>query len=226
MTNAHIKVAILFSCILTSIISCNEHKKENILIDKALSKNLMFSNEYIFQNTSKMIQTFRNHSNDPAVSEKTNPMLENMELARKITESTIAYLEELKRSLKIEAGVKLIDGKEVFKEEDFKAVTNLFENKKKGIELYEHLIKYQSSIHQINPELFVSLKSPNYFFDLFSIQKEKLDNEFTTIYFDNINTVSALALITKFQNDVRFYENRAVSFFFTKVAIDRPVMGR
>jgi hypothetical protein len=184
----------------------------------------MLANQRISQSTTKMIQTFRNYSNDPAVSEKTNPMLANMELVKKVTESAIKYLEEVKMNLKIEAGVKLIDGKEIFKEDDLNAVTNFFKNKKKGIELYELLIKYQTSIQQINPELFVSLKSPYYFFDLFSTQKEKLDNEFTNIYFDNINTISALALITKFQNDVRIYENQAVSFFFTKVAIDLPVM--
>ncbi len=207
MNKAIMKASFFFYWLIL-LIGCNQNKKENLLIDKTLNINLMLSNERISQNTTSMIQTFRNYSDDPAASKITNPKLENMELVRKITSGTIEYFDELKRSLKIEAGLKLINLKETFEENNFNAVVSIFKNKKKGIEVYEHLIKYQTDIQQINPDLFVSLKNPDYFFDFFSIPKEQLETEFTSMYFDNINTISALAVLTKFENDVRIYENK------------------
>lgn len=226
MTKEFLKTSFLVSYLLILLNGCNEQRKGNLFIDAALGRNLMLANQYISQNTTTQIQTFRNYSNNPAVSTKTNPVLENMGLVRKISTGTLEYFDELKRNLKIEAGLKLIDSKETFNEDDFKAVTTIFKEKKKGLELYEHLIKYQSSIQQINPDLSTFLKSPYYFFDSFSTPKDKLEAEFTNIYFDNTNAISALAVIIKFENDVRVYENKAVSFFFSKVAIDLPVMSK
>jgi hypothetical protein len=193
--------------------------------EKALGLNLMISSDHISRNTMSMIEKFRNYSDNPAVSEKTITMLDNMERVRKITSNTIEYLDELKRNLKIEAGLRLVNMKETYNEDDFNVVTDIFKSKKKGIELYEHLIKYQTNILQINPDLYVALKSSYYFFDFFSMSQEKLARDFTNTYFDNINAISAMAVINKFENDVRLYENKAVSFFFTKVAIDLPVMA-
>lgn len=167
------KTSHFFFLMVILLSSCKENKKENLLIDKILSINLIISNEHIYQNTNIMIETFRKYSNNPAVSPKTNPMLESMDLVKKITAGTIEYFEDLKRELKIDAGLKLVNFKEKYNEEDFNAVTNIFKNKKKGNEVLNQLIKYQNSIQQINPELFVSLKSPYYFFDYLSTPKEK-----------------------------------------------------
>ena len=224
MKKVILRALFFFSHILILFTGCKQ-KEDNIFIVKALSINLMLANERISQNTNTMLQFFRNYSKNPKVSEKTNPALVKMEQVGKITAVTIAYLDQLKRILKIEAGLRLINLKETFNERDYDAVKSIFNTKKEGIEVYKHLIKYQTSIQQISPELFDFLKNPYYFFDFFSTPNQKLENEFTNIYFDKINTISALAVIAKFENDVRIYENKAVRFFFEQVAVDLPVMA-
>ena len=166
-----------------------------------------------------MMLTFRNYSHNPMVNVKTNPMLENMELVSRITADNILYLETVKQTLKAASGLKLVNSVETFNEDDVAAVASFFNDKKRGAEVLDHLIKYQNSIQQINPNLFNFLRSQYYFFDYLSMPTEILDRQFTDIYFGGTNTISALAVITKFENDVRLYEFNSVQFFYNSVSI-------
>ena len=129
----------------------------------------------------------------------------------------MTYIAGLKTDLKKEAGLKTNEGVESYKESDKTAVMRLFEKKKKGEELFERLKKYKLDILAVDVQIekefnstFV-LTTPE-----FDAAKEKQD--FTKTFLNDIPAAAALAMLTKFQNNIKVNENRMATFCNNKIS--------
>jgi gliding motility-associated protein GldM len=165
------------------------------------------SNEIIYHGLEEKL-------NEPATSIRAGIWQPRAMQIQKLSREVVDYIENLKTELKKEAG---LTEKGSFKEDDVSAVNRLFSKKAKGEELYTKLIKYKQDVFAI--DLLIS----NTFEKIITITvnevTEKADGEkiFTKTAFTEIPTVAALAMLTKFQNNIRITENRTIMFCFEQI---------
>jgi gliding motility-associated protein GldM len=123
----------------------------------------------------------------------------------------------LKQELKVESGLKIKEGKEVYKEDDLDATSRLFLNSKsgesKGKDLYNKLVQFKADLSAIDP-LIAKEVIPNLPLDLSipattSIAGKK---DWAYAYFNMTPSVAAITILTKFQNDIRNSEAQVVEF--------------
>jgi len=205
---------VLLVCIIVS--SCADKIKTSIIAYRALDGSLVVSNSMIDKQTQHFLVELENKRMDPATAEKASIWHPKAQLIRKLCSEIYGYLEVLKSDLKKEAGLKINDGGESFKETDKNAVIRLFEKKGKGEEVYERLKTYEKNMLTVDPELSkeftdsILLTTPE-----FDAAMEKSD--FTKTFFDDIPTIAALAMLSKFQNNVVVVENNTVNYCNNKV---------
>ena len=133
------------------------------------------------------------------------------------TKIIIEYIDSLKIQLKNESGLTIVDKHESFRESDINAVSQLFDKKNKGEELKERLIKFEQSLMSIDQELNAVFKNTIALTIGLSDPSEQTNKSFTQIFFDRIPSVAALAVLSKFQNDVKIIENETIIFCDNKI---------
>ena len=92
----------------------------------------------------------------------------------------------------------------------------LFEKKEKGEELFERLKNYKHDILAVDEELDKEFNS-TIFLTTPAFDMLKTKQDFTKTFFDDIPTVAALAMLSKFQNNIKVNENRMVTFCNNKI---------
>jgi GldM N-terminal domain len=151
---------------------------------------------------------------DPATSTKAAIWQPKAMMIGKLSKVIINYIDSLKTQLKEEAG---LTEQGTFQEDNINAVNRFFGKNTRGEELYSKLIKYKQDVFAI--DLLIS----NTFEKIITITvnevTEKADGEkiFTKTAFTEIPTVAALAMLTKFQNNIRITENRTIMFCFEQI---------
>lgn len=112
---------------------CSDKPQPNLSVYRALASSLNNSNFFI---TSQNLLVFKEMERKSANPKSSNPAslwqpkaLEIQKLSSEIYE----YIDSMKLDLKHEAGLMMIGGKEVFNEDDFNSVSELFEKKGKGV---------------------------------------------------------------------------------------------
>jgi gliding motility-associated protein GldM len=127
------------------------------------------------------------------------------------------YVESLKQELKVESGLKIKDGKEVYKEDDLDATSRLFLKSKsgesKGKALYNKLLQFKSDLSAIDP-LIAKEVIPNLPLDLSVPTTTSIagKGDWAYAYFNMTPSVAAVTILTKFQNDIRNSEAQVVEF--------------
>ena len=127
------------------------------------------------------------------------------------------YLNSLVIELKKEAGLKLQNEREVYREDDLDAVSRLFINKNKGEELYKKLQEYRKDILDIDPELAKKFSSNSIIITNRFEQIESTKKDFTKTFFDKVPVITALAMLRKLENNVNVLENEFVTYCNNKV---------
>jgi gliding motility-associated protein GldM len=128
-----------------------------------------------------------------------------------------SYVESLKQELKVESGLQIKEGKEVYKEDDLDATTRLFLNSKsgasKGKDLYNKLVQFKADLSAIDP-LIAKEVIPNLPLDLSIPTTSSIagKDDWAYAYFNMTPSVAAVTILTKFQNDIRNSEAQVVEF--------------
>jgi gliding motility-associated protein GldM len=193
------------------LFSCTNNSKNNLTVFKVLDASLSKSNQMINQSNEDIYHGLEEKLNDPSASTKAGIWQPRAMQIQKLSQEMINYIDSLKTELKKEAG---LTEKGSFKEDDVSAVNRLFSKKAKGEELYTKLIKYKQDVFAI--DLLIS----NTFEKAITITTndvtEKIGGEkvFTKTAFTEIPTVAALAMLTKFQNNIRVTENKTILYCF------------
>ncbi len=203
--------------VLTALLALNV-SAEILNAFKTVDRSLMIASGVAEQKNEEIFKSFKAKLEDPTSREKAAIWEPKAQQARKISDELYNYIEGLKQELKKESGLKTVEGKEEYKEDDLDAGTRLLvqqapEGKGKGKELFEKLKVYKEQLLSIDPEmkkeievgLPLDLTIP-------PTSSEAGKNDWAYAYFHMTPTIAAITIMSKFQNDVRNSESKAVEF--------------
>ncbi len=203
--------------VLTALLALNV-SAEILNAFKTVDRSLMIASGVAEQKNEEIFKSFKAKLEDPTSREKAAIWEPKAQQARKISDELYNYIEGLKQELKKESGLKTVEGKEEYKEDDLDAGTRLLvqqapEGKGKGKELFEKLKAYKEQLLSIDPEMKkeIEVGLP---LDL-TIPPTTSDagkNDWAYAYFHMTPTIAAITIMSKFQNDVRNSESKAVEF--------------
>jgi gliding motility-associated protein GldM len=214
------KMINLMYLVLTALLALNV-SSEILNAFKVVDDSLQKSNVN-FSKSSKMLVDYINESKeDPGLRIKAEYWAPKAQQIQDLTQKMYDYIEGLKRELKIEAGFKPggpqnEDGSDKFKEDDLEAATRLFgsegNGKKKGQEMLAKLREFKAAILGVDSVISRGM-SANFPMTLEEQMKAKdgTMKSFENIYFHMTPTVAALTLLSKFENDVKNVENKALN---------------
>jgi gliding motility-associated protein GldM len=209
--------------LLTSIIACSGKTENNLTIIKALDESLVNSNDIIARQSQLVLMTLKNKLDDPVTHEKASLWYPKALYIQKLSADITVYIENLKIDLKKESGLEMDNGVESFKQNNTKAVRYLFNTKQKGKELYENLKKYKEGLFKIDSQM-TSAFDGNVIITTRSFDSPaNKQKDFTRAFFDHIPSLAAIALLNKFQNNIKITEYRMLSFWNTQ-ASSMPVI--
>ncbi|HLG39860.1 MAG TPA: hypothetical protein VI461_09335 [Chitinophagaceae bacterium] len=212
---------VLLACVMFISVffsTCADKIKTDIIAFRALDEGLVKSSITINNHTQDILHSLDEKRMDPATAEKANYWYPKAQTIEKISREVYAYIERLKYDLKKEAGLKNDDGEESFKEADKNSVIRFFNKQGKGEELYDKMKNYKKSLLGTDPDVDSAFKdailltaSP---FESYKGNEKK----FTKFFFDDVPATAAIAMLSKFQNNIKINENKIIDFCNDHVA--------
>ena len=202
--------------VLTALLALNV-SSEILNAFKTIEQSLNSASNIIERKNLDIYKSLKSKLNDPKSAEKAAIWAPKAEQAHAYADAMYAYVESLKQELKVESGLQIKDGKEVYKEDDLDATTRLFLNKKsgesKGKDLYNKLLKFKADLSAIDP-LIAKEVIPNLPLDLSIPTTSSIagKGDWAYAYFNMTPSVAAITILTKFQNDIRNSEAQIAEF--------------
>ena len=202
--------------VLTALLALNV-SSEILNAFKTIEQSLNSASNIIERKNLDIYKSLKTKLNDPKSAEKAAIWSPKAEQAHAYADAMYAYVESLKQELKVESGLQIKDGKEVYKEDDLDATTRLFLNKKsgesKGKDLYNKLVKFKADLSAIDP-LIAKEVIPNLPLDLSIPTTSSIagKGDWAYAYFNMTPSVAAITILTKFQNDIRNSEAQIAEF--------------
>ncbi|CAN5797890.1 gliding motility protein GldM [soil metagenome] len=212
--------------VLTALLALNV-SSEILHAFIVVDKSLMTSNVNLTTANGTLYKSLEAKLADPQTAERAKPWNEKALQAQKLSIELDSYINQLKTDLKKEAGSKMVDGKEQFKEDDLEAATRLFgsgEGGKKQGPIFEAKLKaYRDAMLNIDPAIKKEYEQ-NFPVDLSpQIGQDGKTKEFTEAFFHMTPTVAGLTLLSKFQNNVKNAENLVVTYCHNQVGAVKVV---
>ena len=137
----------------TIIFSSCSNKPDSILaVFKATEEGLLQSNYIILNSSAGIYKALESKLTRPESAQQAAVWQPKAILIKEKTIAITNYLNSLVFELKKEAGLKLQNEREVYREDDLDAVSRLFINKNTGEELYKKLQQYRKDILAVDPE--------------------------------------------------------------------------
>lgn len=202
--------------VLTAILALNV-SAEVINAFKVVDRSLITSTENIGIANNTLYKSLESKLTDPQSAEKAKIWQPKALEAQKLSAEMNTYLEGLKAELKKEADLKMIDGKESYREDNLDAATRLFETKGKGKELEARLKQYREAMLNIDTEIRKEFEKTLPIDVTIPKSQEGTKKDFTQTYFQMTPTVAALTMLSKFQNNVKNAENQVVTFAHNQI---------
>lgn len=203
--------------VLTAILALNV-SAEVIEAFKTVDKSLLSSNDNIEAGNATIFKSLAGKLSDPQVDKvKLQKWTDASNQVKKLSDDLNTYIDGLKKELKEGSGLRIVDGKENFKEDGLDASTRIFETGGKGPELEKRLGDYKKAVLAIDAEIG-SKFATNFPVDLTPVVgQEGKTKDFTAAYFHMTPTVAALTMLSKFQNNVKNAENQVITFCHSKI---------
>lgn len=217
--------------VLTAILALNV-SSEILNAFKTIDDSFNNSNKALSVRSANLIQAFDDETIVKQFGEKAAIWKPKAVKVQELSESLNNYIESLKLALKKESNLKPDSS---FNEDDLEATTRLLapsenqakDKQSKGEELYTLLSKYKTDLANIDSsialqinKLPINLGIPKlYNKDNQSIvDRMKSDEEkWAYIYFHMTPTIAGLAILSKFQNDVRNSEAQLIDYCYSQV---------
>lgn len=214
------KMINLMYLVLTALLALNV-SSEILNAFKVVDKSLIDSNTTLTTANNTIYSSLAAKANEATTAEKAKIWGAKADQAKRLSDGLNGYIEQLKKELKTEAELKMVDGKEEFKEDNLDAATRLFGKgeggKNRGEELERKLIDYRKAMLDIDPEIRAQFAN-TLPIDINPIKgQDGSVKPFTQAYFNMTPTVAGLTLLSKFQNNVKNAENQVVAFAHSKV---------
>jgi gliding motility-associated protein GldM len=204
--------------VLTALLALNV-SAEILNAFKTVDHSLQSATGIIDKKNADIFNSFKRKMDDPVTREKASVWFPRAEQAKKLADELYTYLENLKKELKQEAGLKKNEeGEEVYKEDDLDSPTRLFisappEGKGKGQELFKKLSDFKIQLLAIDDTLALEV-GKNLPLDL-TIPKTNNKvgkGDWAFHYFHMTPAIAAITILSKLQNDVRNSEAQVVEY--------------
>ena len=196
--------------VLTAILALNV-SAEILEAFKTVDTSLKNSTSSINKSNEMLYKSLQDKLADPQSHEKAAYWQPKAIEAQKISAAMAQYIDGLKEKLKEGAGLKIVDGKQSFKEDNLDASTRLFETNGKGPELEKKLLDYKEAMLNIDSSLRSKFQNNFPVTVEVPVGQEGKARSFTSTYFHMTPTVAALTMLSKFQNNVKNAENQIVT---------------
>lgn len=204
--------------VLTALLALNV-SSEILQAFKTVDRSLTKASSVVDANNAVIFKSFQQKLADPKTKDKAAQWYPLAQKAKTLSDDLYNYIENLKKELKTESGLKMVEGKEEFKEDDLDASTRMFINTKeqggkgKGKELLDRLTAYKEALKAISPEIAKDVY-PSLPLDLSPLptNNEGGKNDWAYGYFHMTPTVASLTILSKFQNDIRNSEAAVVEY--------------
>lgn len=208
--------------VLTALLALNV-SAEILNAFKIVDGSLNSASGIAEKKTADIFKSFERKKEDPKTREKAEIWLPKAQQAQKLAQTAYQYIENLKKELKEEAGLKKNEkGEEEYKEDDLEAATRLFisrppEGKNKGKELFDVLNNFRSDLMKIDTGIAKEVV-PNLPIDMRDFKTGKIP---TTVeekeawaynYFHMTPTIASVVILSKFQNDIKNSEAQVVEY--------------
>ncbi|HVZ98353.1 MAG TPA: gliding motility protein GldM [Chitinophagaceae bacterium] len=203
--------------VLTAILALNV-SAEVINAFRVVNNSLETSNANISAATNNLYKDLADKLNKAETKERANIWAPKAMQAKKYSDAMMVYIDSLKQDLKVAAGLRMKwddrtkDSVEDFKMDNLDASTRLFETKGEGKNLEDRLEQYKKDMLGIDPTILanfehnfpVSTRAPR--------SQDGTKKDFTQSFFHMTPTISALTILSKFQNNIKNAENEIVTF--------------
>ena len=200
--------------VLTALLALNV-SSEILNAFKTIDQSLSNANIIIQKKNDDILKSLQKKLADPKTAEKAAIWAPLADKAHALSDAIYNHIQTLKQDLKVESRLKKVDGKEVFNEDDLEASTRLFlkGNDPKGKDLLNRLTQFKKELAEIDPALAKEV-IPNLPLDLSipSSNNMAAKSDWAYAYFNMTPTVASLAILTKFQNDIRNSESQVVEY--------------
>ncbi len=223
--------------VLTALLALNV-SNEVLEAFKTVDKSIVTSNNSLNTKNKVIYDAFGDELKDGQTKAKAEIWAPKAEQVRKLSSDLSGYIDNMKKQLKEESGLKTNSkGEEEFKEDDLDAATRLFAEKGEGKNLYIKLQDYKKQVLAVlnpdefkdNPTLQKDIKAKREEFertlplDLKIPEKAHADKtgddakDWTFSYFHMTPTIASLTILSKFQNDVKNSEGQLVDYIHSQV---------
>jgi gliding motility-associated protein GldM len=214
------KMINLMYLVLTALLALNV-SSEILNAFKVVDKSLTTSSSNISTANATLYSSLESKTAEAATREKAILWKGKADQAKKLSDDMNNYIESIKKQLKQEADLKLVDGKEEFKEDDLEAATRLFGDgpggKKLGPELETKLKAFRTAMLAIDPEISAEFSKSLAVDGAPAVGQDGKEKSFTDAYFHMTPTVAGITLLSKFQNNVKNAENQIATYCHSKV---------
>ncbi|MDE3251191.1 MAG: gliding motility protein GldM [Bacteroidota bacterium] len=207
--------------VLTALLALNV-SAEILNAFKTVDRSLMTASGIAEQKNVDIFKSFQRKLDDPKTKEKAEIWMPKALKAKELADNVYDYIEALKQELKKESGLKTVNGKEEYKEDDLEAATRLLisrppEGKYKGKELFDKLNSFKAGLaaidsgiaNEIVPGLPLDLRAPKS--NTIPKTAQEID-DWTYSYFNMTPTIAAITILSKFQNDIKNSEAQVVEY--------------
>lgn len=213
--NSYFLISIIFLLLFSS---CNSKAPDaNLSVYRALSSSLRQSNYEIEHQIVGLQKAFDRDTSDIRTSYYAKKWQPKALLILTTSNTVFEYINSLKVNLKAEAGIKVIDMVEYWEENDFKAVINLFQKQGKGEELKQRILEYETKVLTIDPNMDSIFKTSINNTVLLTDINQREQKTFTETFFGNIPAIAALAVLQKFENDIRNLEIQLITYCYAQI---------
>ena len=200
--------------VLTALLALNV-SSEILNAFKTIDQSLSNANIIIQKKNDDILKSLQKKLADPKTAEKAAIWAPMADKAHALSDAIYDHIQTLKQDLKVASRLKKVDGKEVFNEDDLEASTRLFlkGNDPKGKDLLNRLTQFKKELGDIDPALAKEVL-PNLPLDLSIPISNNIaaKSDWAYAYFNMTPTVASLAILTKFQNDIRNSESQVVEY--------------
>src|SRR5580692_9654168 len=224
--------------VLTALLALNV-STEVLIAFKTVNRSLENSNKVITQKNDLTYRQFNDALADAKTAAQAKIWSKTAFQAQSMAATFSKYVEDLKRNLQKESGLKTVDGKEEYNIGDLDAATRMFDQGGHGKKLYDSLKQIrQALLNLLDPSNYDSL-SPTVKDELIKTkadfatrlpidtrtpksetgEAEKKDSaeNWTIRYFHMTPTVAALTILSKFESDVKNSESQVVDYLHKQI---------
>jgi gliding motility-associated protein GldM len=201
---------LLFLAAVLTLYSCESNSKETLNAFKLLDESLNSSNRQIQISCDEIYHSLQERIYDPANKEKAAVWTPRAKRIVDLSQDITNFIDSLINALKQQAGLRKIDGNEIFNQDNVSIVNGFFASN--GNRLFTRLLNYKNEILASDSSFVVQFQKSIY---VITAQHDGLKTEtLADSFFYNIPVIAAISLLDRFKNNVKTIENRLLVFCY------------